>query len=154
MALATYELSFLDNTDQDPAAKMTVYHDQLTAGTIAGFAAAASAFKTKMAAIILSTIASEKFVQYNNSLSTVRPVSTAAQNENRWLIRSVDTDGNRYRHFLPGADLSLLASGSEFLDITTILGPGNEFAAEWNTFVKSKAGNSSTISSMQFVGHR
>jgi len=154
MANAIYELSFLDNTNNDPAAKMTVNAPQLTAGTVATIGTEVAAFRAAIAGISLATISAERFTQFHNNISSARPGSVAAQNENRWLVRDTDTAGNNYRHYIPCAKLSLLASGTEFLDIDTALSVGNVFRLAWELFVVSKAGNPVTVDSVQFVGHR
>ena len=154
MANAKYELSFLDNTLTDPAAKMTVNTAQLSAATVATVGAEVAAFRAAIAGISLSTISAERFSQFSNSISSARPASTAAQNEKRWLVRYTDTAGNHYRAYVPGADESHLASGSEFLDINTALSVGNVFRIAFELFVVSKAGLPVTVDSVQWVGHR
>jgi hypothetical protein len=154
MANAKYELSFLDNTATDKAAKSTINTPQLSAVTVLTIGASVAAYRAAVAGISLATISAERFEQFANSISSARPGSTAAQNENRWLVRATSTAGNHYRYYIPCAKLTLLASGTEFLDIDTALSEGNVFRLAFELLAVGKDGNPLTVDSVQFVGHR
>jgi len=88
------------------------------------------------------------------SVSAVENTNPLAQRENKWLVRYHDTGGTKFTVEIPTADLSLLDTGTEFLDLT-----GTEAAAFKTAFeavVKSPDDPTLTVTldSIQFVGRR
>jgi len=86
--------------------------------------------------------------------SAVENTNPLAQRENKWLVRYHDTGGTKFTVEVPTADLSLLDTGTEFLDLT-----GTEAAAYVTAFeavVRSPDDPTLTVTldSIQFVGRR
>jgi len=86
--------------------------------------------------------------------SAVNNANPAAQRENKWLVRYHDTGGAKFRVEIPTADLALLDTGNEFLNLT-----GTEAAAFKTAFeavVRSPDDPTLTVTldSIQFVGRR
>lgn len=74
-----------------------------------------------------------------------------AQRENKWLVRAIDdVNAKRVSFEIPCADLSLLSSGTDMLDLTGTEAAAFVTAAEAN--VLSADGNAISIESIQFVG--
>lgn len=89
-----------------------------------------------------------------STVSAVENTNPLAQRENKWLVRYHDTAGTKFTLEIPTADLSLLDTGTEFLDLT-----GTEAAAFKTAFeavVKSPDDPTLTVTldSIQFVGRR
>lgn len=94
---------------------------------------------------------SELAVSTQSSVENTNPL---AQRENKWLVRYHDTAGTKFTVEIPTADLSLLDTGTEFLDLT-----GTEAAAFKTAFeavVRSPDDPTLTVTvdSIQFVGRR
>jgi len=94
---------------------------------------------------------SELAVSTQSSVENTNPL---AQRENKWLVRYHDSAGTKFTAEIPTADLSLLDTGTEFLDLT-----GTEAAAYKTAFeavVKSPDDPTLavTLDSIQFVGRR
>lgn len=82
--------------------------------------------------------------------TAVRPTDPAAQKENRFKVTYQDTVTLKYYSFtIPCADLTLLPSGSEFLDLTAGVGLG--IVTNYETYGESELGNPVTVISIQFV---
>lgn len=74
-----------------------------------------------------------------------------AQRENKYLVRATDDVNSKMVKFeLPCADLSLLTSGTDMLDLTGTEAAAFVTAAEAN--ILSADGNAISIVSIQFVG--
>jgi len=89
-----------------------------------------------------------------STVSAVENTNPLAQRENKWLVRYHDTGGTKFTLEIPTADLSLLDTGTEFLDLA-----GTEAAAFKTAFeavVKSPDDPTLTVTldSIQFVGRR
>ena len=82
----------------------------------------------------------------------VYPVLGSAQNELKWLIHVQDNVTGLSEYYrLPGADLSLLGPGTEFLDIVTPGSPGLALADWINEFGRSVDGNMVTLQDIRFI---
>jgi len=86
--------------------------------------------------------------------AAVENTNPLAQRENKWLVRYHDADSTKFTVEIPTADLSLLDTGTEFLDLT-----GTEAAAfvtAFEAYAKSPDDPTlaTTVDSIQFVGRR
>jgi len=89
-----------------------------------------------------------------STVSSVVNTNPLAQRENKWLVRYHDANSTKFTVEIPTADLSLLDTGTEFLDLA-----GTEAAAFVTAFeavVKSPDDPTlaTTVDSIQFVGRR
>lgn len=123
-----------------------------TAGNLVAQTGAAAAIRTA----ILDLILGGQSNAINVALETPGSVNITdpnAQRENKWLVRYHDTAGARYTIEIPTAKLSLLDTGTEFLDLT-----GTEAAAFVTAFeagaVSPADSSAVTVDSIQFVGRR
>lgn len=80
-----------------------------------------------------------------------QPGSPLAQREIKWLVRYHDAVTLKARILeLPGADLNLLGTGSEFMALGA--GAGATLKAQWDAFVVDpETGNATVLDSVQFV---
>lgn len=114
---------------------------------------AASAFKTALDAVIIGNMLQDRITAAENSIGTGIAGSTLAQRENKWLFRYHDTVTNqKFQASIGTADLTLLPSGSEFLDLS--VNPGLALKTAFQNLVKSPADSTRSVilDSIQFVG--
>jgi len=90
-----------------------------------------------------------------SSQSAVVNTNPLAQRENKWLVRYHDSGNTRFTLEIPTADLSLLDTGTEFLNLADA-GPIAAFVTAFEAVVKSPddPALTTTIDSIQFVGRR
>lgn len=90
-----------------------------------------------------------------STASAVENTNPLAQRENKWLVRYHDANGTKFTLEIPTADLSLLDTGTEFLNLADG-GPIAAFVTAFEAVVKSPDDPSLavTLDSIQFVGRR
>jgi hypothetical protein len=125
----------------------------LTAGNIAAQLGLISALYTAALDLTLGSQAGSRVLAVATA-SAVENTNPLAQRENKWLVRYHDSASTRFTLEIPTADLSLLDTGTEFLDLA-----GTEAAAFVTAFeavVKSPDDPTltTTVDSIQFVGRR
>lgn len=82
------------------------------------------------------------------------PTDPVAQRENKWLIRYHDGVGRKYQAELPTADLSLLDTGTEFLNLLGTEAAAFKTAFEDVVVSPGDDGSAVVVDSIQFVGRR
>jgi hypothetical protein len=82
------------------------------------------------------------------------PSDPVAQREVKWLVRYHDAAGRKYSVEIPTADLSLLDTDSEFLDLAATYPAAFKTAFEDVVVSPADDGSAVTIDSIQFVGRR
>jgi len=124
--------------------------------TAANFVAQTGLVSALYSAVLDITLGSQaaSAIQAVATQSAVENTNPLAQRENKWLVRYHDTAGTKFTVEIPTADLSLLDTGTEFLDLA-----GTEAAAFVTAFeavVKSPDDPTLTVTvdSIQFVGRR
>lgn len=125
----------------------------LTPANVAATETLAGNLATAIAAITLGNVVQRDLVYWRQSFERVPAASTLAQRENKWLVRYHDSvTFQRYQVSIGTADLSVLPSGSEFIDLTA--GDGLAFKTAFEALAKSPADGSHTVivDSVQFVG--
>lgn len=125
----------------------------LTPGNVAAQATLLGNLKTSLAGVIIGVIAKDQLVYQRDLISTAFASSSLAQRENKWLCRY--SDNTSHKNFVLSfgtADLTILPTQSEFVDLSA--GPGAAFKSDFEAFVVSPddASHSVTLNSMQFVG--
>lgn len=152
-----YSLTIADNTvDQQGNPETSTFQVPITTLTPANVAAQVTLTGTLAAAIAGITLGNflQSAVTYDRHVIGVGPAaSNLAQRENKWLVRYHDTTTfDKYRAEIPTADLSLLPSGSEFLDLTA--GAGQTFKDAFEDIVNSglTSGNTVVVDTVQFIG--
>lgn len=128
----------------------------ITTLTPADVAATETLVGNLIAAVQGVTIGSnqKKEIVYARTILANGPASsTAAQRENKWLCRYHDaTTFKKFQLSLPCADLTKLASGSEFLSLAAGVGLALKTAFEAVVVSPDDAANATVLDSVQFVG--
>lgn len=158
LPISNYELLLADNTlKPNGEPETTTFSVPITTLTPSNVAATVTLTGTLAAAIAALTLGNflKSAVTYDRHLIGAGPAaSTAAQRENKWLVRYHDaTTFQKYRVEIGTADLTLLPANEEFLDIVSA-GPGLDFKNAFEAVVASPADSSHTVvvDSIQFVG--
>lgn len=89
----------------------------LTAANIVAQLGKVSALNTAVLAITKGAQAATNVLAVSTQ-SAVEVTDPLAQRENKWLVRYHDTASTKFTVEIPTADLSLLDTGTEFLDLT------------------------------------
>jgi len=125
----------------------------LSAANFVAISGALTTLWTNIAALLLGSPVSRRVVAISQEVAASPVTDPLAQRENKWLVRYHDTSGRKFTLELPTADLSLLDTNSEFLDLA-----GTEAAAFVSAFeavAKSPSDQSNiVVDSIQFVGRR
>lgn len=144
--MAKYRVDVWDNTEREPAAVSVVpVADDITAGNM-------DIITTAIDALTIGTVGAQKLQTsvLNDPGSEVRPASQLAQREKRWRVAYTDNVTNKkYSFSIGAADLTLLASGAESLDLSA--GAGLTFVSNVEGLLESELGNACTITSISFV---
>lgn len=95
-----------------------------------------------------------KSITYSRQFLSASPAaSVLAQRENKWLARYHDaTNFQKFSVSWPCADLSKLASGEEFLDLTAGVGQAVKEAFEAVVVSPNDSSHAVVLDTMQFVG--
>jgi len=158
LPLSSISMSVNDNTlnqktGKPESAEFKFNVNDITAGNIVATLAAWTTLRSAINAIIIGVERQESVVAYRTTASNTRASSTAAQRENKWLVRYHDaTNNKKYSVELGTADLSLLTNNSEFLDLEGT--EGSAFVDAFEAVVKSPydATHAVVVDSVQFVG--
>jgi len=130
-----------------------VWGATLTAGNITAQEGLASALWSAALDITLGSEAATKLLA-SSTQSAVVNTNPLSQRENKWMVRYHDTASTKFTVEIPTADLSLLDTGTEFLDLTVT--EVAAFVTAFQAYAKSPDDPtlSVTIDSIQFVGRR
>lgn len=144
-------------TYQDYSREKSNVRFNVTTMTAANFDATNNAINSLSAAILAlqqeNTLQSKRVMSANNYISRAAATDKSCQREIKWLALFEDaTTHSLFRHEIPQAKLSLLDQNSEFLDLGA--GDGAAFKTAAEAIVKSPAGNSCNLVSVQHVGKR
>lgn len=150
-----YELTYNDNTTSaggiPEKGRVRFNIVDLTAGNLAATQALLATLLASIQAIVIGELHKERITLSDTLSSSAPAASPLAQRENKWLVRYTDVTTHRvFKGEIPTADLSLLASNSEFLDLSA--GAGLAFKNAFEAVVKSIDGNAVQVISVQFVG--
>jgi|WetSurMetagenome_2_1015567.scaffolds.fasta_scaffold76916_2 hypothetical protein len=128
----------------------------ITTLTPANVAATEGLVGTLMAAVQGVTLGlnQTKAVTYSRTLLAQGPAaSVLAQRENKWLARYHDaTNFQKFNVSFPCADLSKLASGEEFLDLSAGVGLAVKDAFEAVVVSPNDSSHAVVLDTLQFVG--
>lgn len=130
---SSYRVSIRDNSKE--LGKTEVNTVPLTAANLAAQTTLADAFRDGINGVILGTEASTGF-NIATILSNAIPANVLAQRGVKWTLQGEDaTTHELFQNFIPTADLSLLVSGEEELDLTA--NPGLALKVAYDAFVRS-----------------
>jgi hypothetical protein len=145
--------SYRDYGTPGEKANFEITVNDLTAGNVVATTGALITLWGAIDALVLGHIASRRVTWSSTEPDDTVVTNPLAQRENKWLVRYHDTSARKFRVELPTADLSLLDTGTEFLNLA-----GTEAAAFKTAFeavAKSPDDQSAVVvDSIQFVGRR
>lgn len=150
----TSEVTF---TYQDYSREKSNVRFAVTQMTAANFDATNTAIDALSTAIgnvqVENNLQSKKVAAVNTFYSRGAATSKSAQRENKWLLLFEDTTLHTlFRHEVPLADLQLVQANTDYMDLSAGDGLALKTAAE--AIVRSPAGNSASLASVQYVGKR
>lgn len=130
---------------------VSVHSPALNAGNIAAQETARAAFEAAVDAVSLGNSGSEQFTATETVIAKNPSTNPLAQRENKWLVSFTDnTTGFGGSFTIPCADLSLLGGDGQFMD--TGITEYSDLKTAVEAFVRSKAGNAVTVTSVKFSG--
>ena len=124
----------------------------LTADNLVAQTALINGLEAAVIGVTLGIAQKDEIILERAVLSSALPGSVDAQREKKWLVRYHDaTTGINYQAEIPCADLSILATNTDFAVLTG--GTGLALKTAWELIVRSPDDDNLTIlDSMQFVG--
>lgn len=122
----------------------------LTVGNFAAQETLMDALVAAVLGVVLGVQEVETRVVIRTDENAIPPADPFAQRETKWLVRSRDTNGNAVVHELPSADLSLLVTNDNKMDIAA--GAGLALVTALEAFALSKAGLAITVDEIVHVG--
>ncbi len=144
-----FTLSLVDYSKERSSAGM-----HLPAYTVVNFTAqetAVGTLKTALLAVTLMNEVTDTRVVDVAKTAIAYPASVEAQREKKWLVRaSDDVTGKPVQFEVPGADLSLLLTNSDVMDISA--GAGATLVTAIEAIVTSDVGNAVTVGDIIYVG--
>lgn len=136
--------------------ELSTWQIPITTLTPANVAATEGLVGTLMTAVQGISLGSnqQKSVTYARTILANGPAaSTLAQRENKWLARYHDaTNFQKFTVSFPCADLSKLADGEEFLDLTAGVGLAVKEAFEAVAVSPNDSSHAVVLDTIQFVG--
>jgi len=144
-----YNLSYLDYGKE--RSTFGIWLPTLNAANIAAQTTLIGTLKTATDAIVLGNPSSYSIIANTVELSGAPAGSKSAQRENKWLVSfSDDVSGASGTATIPTADLNLLATNSDLIDMTDAAVIA--FVAAFEAVAQSNTGHSVTINQIRFVG--
>lgn len=136
-----YRVSIRDNTKELGKSEFNTV--PLTAANLAAQTTLADALRDAINGVILGTEASTAFT-IATILSNAVPANVLAQRGVKWVLQGEDaTTHELFQNYVPTADLSLLVSGQEELDLTA--NPGLALKTAYEAFVKSPGDHAAVL---------
>jgi len=149
----TYNDNTLKSNGSPETTTISLPITTLTPANVAAQTALITALENAITDILLGQKAKSETV-YTRAIISGNPAgSTLAQRENKWLMRYHGVTLNeKFQASVGTTDLTLLPTGSEFLDLTA--GEGLTLKTAFEAIVKSPgdAAESVVLDSVQFVG--
>lgn len=157
LPVSYYSKTYNDNTvksnGEPESASIQLAITTLTAANYVAKKALIDNLAAAMNDLAIGQPAKSEIVIDRELLSTLPASSTAAQRENKLLLRyHGNTLNKKFRASLPTFDLSTLPNHSEFLDLTAGLGAALKTAFEAIVVSPDDSSEAVTLDSAQFVG--
>jgi len=157
LPVSFYNLTINDNTLKSngtpESSSMGVAVTTLTAANVAAQSALIINLENAIDGVTIGEMAKSEIVFERQILSAEPAASTLAQRENKWLMRyHGNTLNQKFQVSVGTADLTLLDSGSEFLDLTADEGLALKTAFEAIVKSPNDGAEAVTLDSVQFVG--
>lgn len=139
----------LNLVDRDnEKASMSLHIANMTAGTFTAQNTAIDALIDAIEGISLLPLTKDSRIAVETGFAPALPTDVYAQRGIKWLVRAVDPTGNAVTFHVPGADLSLLATG-ENLDLTA--GEGLAFKTAVEAVVRSNDGEAIVVVEVVYI---
>lgn len=131
------------------SSKVSVHSADLNAGNIAAQEALRAAFESAVDAVTIGGPGAESWTATETQVAKNPSANEAAQRENKWLVSFVDdVTGLGGSYTIPCYNPTLIGPDGVFMD-----GSAPEYAAlvaASDAFVKSNAGNATSVTSIKF----
>lgn len=145
---ARYNTSFLDYKGK--VGQVGVWGTTLNAGNIAAQIVEAQAFRDALLAMTLLNLQKESLLAYETKYVVTKPADVNAQKGTTWLVRMRETGtGNSVSFQVPGADLTLLATGTGVADVAN--GVVSTFIDATEAYVLSNDGIGVTVEEIVYL---
>lgn len=160
--MAAAKFSLRDNSREIGRTDITIR--DITVDSIGDVLTDFGDLRTAIEGITLGVMAKESLVMDETTLSALAPASTLAQRGVKWAVTYIDNQPffdppvnaipnagyqKPFTNHIPTADLSLLESGQEELDLTA--GPGLAFKNAWEALARSPYGGNTLVISVKYV---
>jgi len=158
LPVSYYQITLADNTAKANGEPETTSSEvpiiTLTPANVAATATLAGNLQTALAALVIGRFVKNTLTYDRASNGAQIPATDPlAQRENKWLARYHDaTNFQKFSVSFPCADLSKLASGEEFLDLTAGVGLAVKEAFEDVVVSPNDSSHTVVLDTMQFVG--
>jgi hypothetical protein len=125
----------------------------LTAGNFAAQATLAASLSLSLLGITNGRLASHEYAGQRFIDSALPGATVNSQRENKWLCRYHDANGKKFSVEVPCANLTLLDTNSDFIDVANAAWTG--LVTDFQAYVVSPDDSSAvTLDSGQFVGRK
>lgn len=121
-------LTYVDYSGE--ASTVGVHFPTLTAGNFAAQAGLMDDLVAAVSGVSIANLQKDARFAAETKFAVGDATNPFAQRELKWLVRCRDTNGNPVSFEIPAADLSLLATNTDKLDITTTEGAALVAAVE------------------------
>jgi len=153
--MAGGELGFSMRDNNGDMSSFGIHTGAVTAVSLPGLLVLVGSMRGVVEGITLGVAAAERLSVFNTKLSALRAASPVAQVETKWVvgyhdntaffddpINAIPNAGYQkpFTFEIPTADYSLLADGSEELDIVTPATPGQLFKVQFENLARSPYG--------------
>jgi hypothetical protein len=141
-------LSYVDHDGEGSSVGVGIV--DMNAGNFAATMTDLDAIRDAIEAVTLCTLRGRSIIAVTEEIAGVLPANGFAQRETKWLVSGVDANGQARTMEIPGADLSLLPSGSGVLNLASGVGQDLKDAldAAWVT----PTGDAITVEQVIHVG--
>lgn len=129
----------------DEYSNVSLFNGAITAVSIAGFLTEFGDLRDAIAAIILGNVAQESWIGDRTTVNDVRPASTFAQRELKWLVEyHGDTTLKKFTLTIPTADpTGRLIAGTDLADLSET--DMAAFVAAFETTARSPDDDTETV---------
>lgn len=141
-------LSYLDYDSE--GSSVSVRTIDLTAANFDANITALNGLKDAVEAVTLAALQKQAIVAVETEVSDPLPASQYAQRESKWLVKYQQADGQFGSFEIPAADLTLLVSHSELMNVSA--GAGQTLVTAINGNVYGRDGALVTVVEIQHVG--
>lgn len=147
MAVSRTTITLLDKISK--TTDVSVHATALTAGNFTAQMGLADTFVAAVMAVTLLEKKKDTRFAVETKFNVDPPTDANAYRGNKWLVSMVDANGNSCSFHIGGANASLLAAGTNVLDLTADEGLALKNAIEG--YAKSNDGEAVTVTSITYV---